>query len=86
VHRRAPKDLARLCLLLCCMSQVVDFGDPYMEMLSIFLRLLAKVIADSSWSVEVDLSEVFLVGVPGVSIVRTVTNAVVAGRLLDVRG
>jgi type I restriction enzyme R subunit len=68
------------------MSQVVDFGDPYMEMLSIFLRLLAKVIADSSWSVEVDLSEVFLVGVPGVSIVRTVTNAVVAGRLLDVRG
>lgn len=32
------------------MSQIVDYGDPYMEMLSIFLRLLEKVIADSSWA------------------------------------
>jgi type I restriction enzyme, R subunit len=45
------------------MSQIVDYGDPYMEMLSIFLRLLEKVIADSSWSAEVDLSDVVLVGV-----------------------
>ena len=45
------------------MSQIVDYGDPYMEMLSIFLRLLEKVIADSSWAAEVDLSDVVLVGV-----------------------
>ncbi len=45
------------------MSQIVDYGDPYMEMLSIFLRLLEKVIADSSWAAEVVLSDVVLVGV-----------------------
>lgn len=45
------------------MSQIVDYGDPYIEMLSIFLRLLEKVIAESSWSAEVDLSDVVLVGV-----------------------
>jgi type I restriction enzyme, R subunit len=37
--------------------------STYMEMLSIFLRLLEKVIADSSWSAEVDLSDVVLIGV-----------------------
>ncbi|MEV7971051.1 hypothetical protein AB0O34_34415 [Sphaerisporangium sp. NPDC088356] len=36
------------------MSQIIDYGDPYMEMLSIFLRLLGKVIAESScWSADV---------------------------------
>lgn len=45
------------------MSQIVDYGDPFMEMLSIFLRLLDKLIADSSWAAEVDLSDVVLVGV-----------------------
>lgn len=45
------------------MSQIVDYGDPYMEMLSIFLRLLEKVIAESAWAAEVDLSDVVLVGV-----------------------
>jgi type I restriction enzyme, R subunit len=45
------------------MSQSVDYGDPYMEMSSIFLRLLEEVIAGSSWAAEVDLSDVVLVGV-----------------------
>lgn len=34
-----------------------------MEMLSIFLRLLEKVIAKSSWSAEVDLPDVLPVEV-----------------------
>jgi type I restriction enzyme R subunit len=45
------------------MSQIIDYGDPSLEMLSIFLRLLEKVIADTSWAAEVDLSDVVLVGV-----------------------
>ena len=57
------KDVSTYVRLYDFMSQIVDYGDPYMEMLSIFLRLLEKVIADSSWSAEVDLSDVILVGV-----------------------
>jgi len=39
--------------------QIVDYGDPYMEMLSIFLRLLEKVIAHSLLGPpRVDLSDV----------------------------
>lgn len=57
------KDVSTLVRLYDFMSQIVDYGDPYMEMLSIFLRLLEKVIADSSWAAEVDLSDVILVGV-----------------------
>ena len=57
------KDVSTYVRLYDFMSQIVDYGDPYMEMLSIFLRLLEKVIADSSWSAEVDLSDVVLVGV-----------------------
>ncbi|ONI70928.1 restriction endonuclease subunit R [Actinosynnema sp. ALI-1.44] len=57
------KDVSTLVRLYDFMSQIVDYGDPYMEMLSIFLRLLEKVIADSSWAAEVDLSDVVLVGV-----------------------
>jgi type I restriction enzyme R subunit len=57
------KDVSTLVRLYDFMSQIVDYGDPYMEMLSIFLRLLEKVVADSSWAAEVDLSDVVLVGV-----------------------
>ncbi|AEB46163.1 type I restriction endonuclease subunit R [Micromonospora maris] len=57
------KDVSTYVRLYDFMSQIVDYGDPYLEMLSIFLRLLEKVIADSSWSAEVDLSDVVLVGV-----------------------
>ncbi len=56
------KDVSTYVRLYDFMSQIVDYGDPYMEMLSIFLRLLEKVIADSSWAAEVDLSDVVLVG------------------------
>ncbi|WP_199564974.1 hypothetical protein [Spongiactinospora rosea] len=45
------------------MHKIVDYGDPCMEMLSISFRLLEKVIAESSWSADVDLSDVVLVGV-----------------------
>lgn len=57
------KDVSTYVRLYDFMSQIVDYGDPYMEMLSIFLRLLDKVIADSSWAAEIDLSDVVLVGV-----------------------
>jgi hypothetical protein len=57
------KDVSTLVRLYDFMSQIIDDGDPYMEMLSIFLRLLEKVIADSSWTAEVDLSDVILVGI-----------------------
>ncbi|WP_439028789.1 type I restriction endonuclease subunit R [Gordonia terrae] len=56
------KDIATYVRLYDFMSQIVDYGDPYMEMLSIFLRLLERVIADSAWAAEVDLSDVVLVG------------------------
>ena len=57
------KDVATYVRLYDFMSQIVDYGDPYLEMLSIFLRLLEKVIAESAWAAEVDLSDVVLVGV-----------------------
>lgn len=57
------QDIATYVRLYDFMSQIVDYGDPEMEMLSIFLRLLERVIADSSWAAEVDLSDVVLVGV-----------------------
>lgn len=57
------KDVSTYVRLYDFMSQIVDYGDPYLEMLSIFLRLLEKVIAESAWSAEVDLSDVALVGV-----------------------
>ena len=57
------KDVSTYVRLYDFMSQIVDYGDPYMEMLSIFLRLLERVIADTSWTAEVDLSDVVLVGV-----------------------
>ncbi|WP_423833853.1 type I restriction endonuclease subunit R [Streptomyces manipurensis] len=57
------KDVSTYVRLYDFMSQIVDYGDPYMEMLSIFLRLLEKVIAESSWAADVDLSDVVLVGV-----------------------
>ncbi|SBT54323.1 type I restriction endonuclease subunit R [Micromonospora narathiwatensis] len=57
------KDVSTYVRLYDFMSQIVNYGDPYMESLSIFLRLLEKVIADASWAAEVDLSDVALVGV-----------------------
>lgn len=57
------KDISTYVRLYDFMSQIVDYGDPYTEMLSIFLRLLERVIKDESWSAEVDLSDVVLVGV-----------------------
>lgn len=57
------KDIATYVRLYDFMSQIVDYGDPELEMLSIFLRLLERVIAVSSWAAEVDLSDVILVGV-----------------------
>ncbi|MER7547965.1 DEAD/DEAH box helicase family protein [Spirillospora sp. NPDC127506] len=57
------KDVSTYVRLYDFMSQIVDYGDPYMEMLSIFLRLLERVIAESSWTADVDLSDVVLVGV-----------------------
>ncbi|PWW25178.1 type I restriction enzyme R subunit [Geodermatophilus normandii] len=57
------KDVSTYVRLYDFMSQIVDYGDPYLEMLSIFLRLLERVIDDSSWAAEVDLSDVVLVGV-----------------------
>ncbi|GAA1214042.1 type I restriction endonuclease subunit R [Prauserella alba] len=57
------KDVSTFVRLYDFMSQIVNYGDEYMEMLSIFLRLLEKVIKDSSWTADVDLSDVVLVGV-----------------------
>ncbi|MEU8238521.1 DEAD/DEAH box helicase family protein [Actinoplanes missouriensis] len=57
------KDVSTYVRLYDFMSQIVNYGDPYMEELSIFLRLLEKVIGESSWAAEVDLSDVVLVGV-----------------------
>ncbi|MCO5968931.1 type I restriction endonuclease subunit R [Actinoallomurus soli] len=57
------KDVSTYVRLYDFMSQIVNYGDTYMEMLSTFLRLLEKVIAESSWSADVDLSDVVLVGV-----------------------
>jgi type I restriction enzyme R subunit len=57
------KDIATYVRLYDFMSQIVDYGDPELEMLSIFLRLLVRVIRESSWAAEVDLSDVVLVGV-----------------------
>ncbi|KLL09665.1 type I restriction enzyme subunit R domain-containing protein, partial [Protofrankia coriariae] len=42
------QDVSTYVRLYDFMSQIVDYGDPHLEMLSIFLRLLEKVIADSS--------------------------------------
>ncbi|WP_370186589.1 type I restriction endonuclease subunit R [Aeromicrobium sp.] len=57
------KDVSTYVRLYDFMSQIVDYGDPYLEMLSIFLRLLERVIGETSWAAEVDLSDVVLVGV-----------------------
>lgn len=57
------KDVSTYVRLYDFMSQIVPYGDPYMEMLSIYLRLLEKVIAESSWAAPIDLSDVVLVGV-----------------------
>ncbi|MGH1561444.1 type I restriction endonuclease subunit R [Mumia sp. DW29H23] len=57
------KDVSTYVRLYDFMSQIVNYGDAYMEMLSIYLRLLERVIAETAWAAEVDLSDVVLVGV-----------------------
>lgn len=57
------KDVSTYVRLYDFMSQIVDYADPYLEMLSIYLRLLERVIDETSWAAEVDLSDVVLVGV-----------------------
>ncbi|WP_241005170.1 type I restriction endonuclease subunit R [Nocardioides sp. zg-1228] len=57
------KDVSTYVRLYDFMSQIVDYGDPYLEMLSIYLRLLERVISESTVFAEVDLSDVVLVGV-----------------------
>jgi type I restriction enzyme R subunit len=57
------KDVSTYVRLYDFMSQIVDYGDPYLEMLSIYLRLLERVIDETSWAAEVDLTDVVLVGV-----------------------
>ncbi|MDP9820334.1 type I restriction endonuclease subunit R [Nocardioides massiliensis] len=57
------KDVGTYVRLYDFMSQIVDYGDPYLEMLSIYLRLLERVISESTVFAEVDLTDVVLVGV-----------------------
>ena len=57
------KDVSTYVRLYDFMSQIVDYGDPYLEMLSIYLRLLERVIGETSWAADVDLSDVVLLGV-----------------------
>ena len=57
------KDVSTYVRLYDFMSQVVDYGDPQLEMLSIFLRLLERVLVSESSVAEVDLSDVVMVGV-----------------------
>ncbi|UDY22453.1 type I restriction endonuclease subunit R [Nocardioides sp. Kera G14] len=57
------KDAGTYVRLYDFMSQVVNYGDPYMEMLAAYLRLLGQVIGEETWSSPVDLSNVELAGV-----------------------
>ncbi|MET8976253.1 hypothetical protein ABZX85_11620 [Streptomyces sp. NPDC004539] len=57
------KDASTYVRLYDFMSQTVDYGDPFVETLSIFLRLLEKVIVESAWAADVDLSDVVLIEV-----------------------
>ncbi|MBC9957823.1 type I restriction endonuclease subunit R [Yimella sp. cx-51] len=75
------KDVSTYVRLYDFMSQIVDYGDPYMEMLSIYLRLLERVIKDESWSAEVDLSDVVLVGVKHTKGLRVDISLTGAGEL-----
>ncbi|TYL50023.1 type I restriction endonuclease subunit R [Nocardioides sp. BGMRC 2183] len=75
------KDVATYVRLYDFMSQIVDYGDPYLEMLSIFLRLLDNVISEESWAAEVDLSDVVLVGVKHTKGIATDISLVGDGEL-----
>ncbi|MFB9164116.1 type I restriction endonuclease subunit R [Arthrobacter psychrochitiniphilus] len=55
------KDVGTYVRIYDFMSQVINYGDPYMEMLSIFLRLLERLISEHAWSAEIDLSDINLV-------------------------
>ncbi|WP_300639465.1 DEAD/DEAH box helicase family protein [Nocardioides sp.] len=80
------KDIATYVRLYDFMSQIVDYGDPYLEMLSIFLRLLDNVIKDESWSAEVDLSDVALVGVKHTKAAQVDISLVGDGQLAGITG
>ena len=54
------KDIGTYVRLYDFMSQIIDYADPYLEMLSIYLRLLERVIADGAQAVEIDLSDLAL--------------------------
>ena len=53
------KDVGTYVRLYDFMSQIVDYGAEF-ERLSIFLRLLSRVISEESWAAEIDLSDVTL--------------------------
>ena len=57
------KDVGTYVRIYDFMSQIIDYGDPYLEMLSIFLRLLERLISERAWSAEIDLSDISLVGI-----------------------
>ena len=57
------KDVGTYVRIYDFMSQIINYGDPYLEMLSIFLRLLERLISERAWSAEIDLSDISLVGI-----------------------
>ncbi|MFI0823382.1 hypothetical protein ACH4Q7_02875 [Streptomyces roseolus] len=63
------------------MSQIVDYGDPCTEMLSISLRLLEKVIAEPAWAADVDLSDTVPVGAKHDKAIAVDTSLVGDGQL-----
>lgn len=57
------KDVGTYVRLYDFMSQIIDYGDTYLEMLSIYLRLLERVISERAWAADIDLTDVLLQGV-----------------------
>lgn len=57
------KDVATFVRLYDFMSQIVDYADVGLEKLSIFLRLLERVIRPENWSSDVDLGDVTLLNI-----------------------
>jgi type I restriction enzyme R subunit len=65
------KDVGTYVRLYDFMSQIIDYGDTYLEALSIFLRLLERVISEQSWAADIDLSDVTLTAIkhtPGIAV------------------
>lgn len=55
------KDVGTYVRLYDFMSQVVDYGDPALEKLAIYLRLLERLIRPDTFTAPIDLSDVALV-------------------------